>query len=366
MNILINASNLKQGGGIQVANSICMLLDKYPGHHFEVVLSNALASTKAIIEGYSNVSVSTYDIKNTLSSIVFHKDSFLGELVNERHIDVVLTVFGPSRWRPSVPHLCGFARAQILPMDTPYLRRIPLRERILNAVVKRSFKFDSDYYWTENSSVTDLLERVFPKKRVFTISNSYNQVFDDPGKWNYHKLPDFNGATFLTVSNSYYHKNLPIAIKIAEVFQRDYPDFAFRFVFTIDESEFPAVDPNLRHHFEFIGKVDISECPSLYIQSDIMFQPSFLECFSATYPEAMKMGVPIVTTDLAFAHGLCGDAALYYQPLSADEAAKQIYRLANDNLLREQMKEAGYLQLNSFLNAEERCNRLIQILESIA
>lgn len=37
--------------------------------------------------------------------------------------------------------------------------------------------------------------------------------------------------------------------------------------------------------------------------------PSLLECFTATYPEAMRMERPIVTTDLAFAQGLCGEAA---------------------------------------------------------
>ena len=68
--------------------------------------------------------------------------------------------------------------------------------------------------------------------------------------------------------------------------------------------------------------MDITECPSLYEQADVMFQPTLLECFSATYPEAMKMQRPIVTTDIEFAHGLCGPAAHYYSPLSAEDAAR--------------------------------------------
>lgn len=40
MNILINASNLKQGGGIQVAQSIIAQLERFPQHHFVVVVSD--------------------------------------------------------------------------------------------------------------------------------------------------------------------------------------------------------------------------------------------------------------------------------------------------------------------------------------
>ena len=34
MNILVNASNLKKGGGVQVADSICCLLEGFTQYHF--------------------------------------------------------------------------------------------------------------------------------------------------------------------------------------------------------------------------------------------------------------------------------------------------------------------------------------------
>lgn len=43
--ILINASNLKKGGGLQVADSICILLNEYKQHQFVVVLSRYMIST---------------------------------------------------------------------------------------------------------------------------------------------------------------------------------------------------------------------------------------------------------------------------------------------------------------------------------
>lgn len=365
MRVLINASNLKQGGGVQVADSICRYLGAFPRHSFVVVLSSAFKGHLEVIESFPNVSVVPYDFRNSLASLLFQRDMFLDSLVAKQGVDIVMTVFGPSRWKPRVPHLCGFARAHILPMDTPYFLSLTIKERFVNSIVKHSFSVCSDYYWTENPSVSELLGQVFPKKHIYTVSNCYNQVFDDPCRWRYHSLPQFDGITLLTITNAYKHKNLSIAIDIARLLKKNYPDFAFRFVLTVNKSDLPPLEPSIETCFLLLGAVDVTECPSLYQQSDIMFQPSLLECFSATYPEAMRMEVPIVTTDLMFSHGLCGNAALYYSPLSADDASEQIVRLAHDKALGLRLVEEGKRRLSLFLNAEQRAVKLMNILESM-
>lgn len=362
MNILINCSNLRQGGGIQVADSICSSLYKYKDHQFFVVLSSAMGNTLKTIESFDNVIATTYDLPKSLKSTLFLKDKFLDGLVSHNNCNVVLTVFGPSRWRPSVPHLCGFARAHILPMDTPYFNGLSVKERLSNFIVKKAFGWSANNYWTENPAVTTLLQQVFPKKKIFTVSNTYNQIFDNKSKWRDFPLPVFDGVTLLTITNAYPHKNLGLALEIVKVLRTIDPAFKFRFVFTIDKEEYLTVPEELTDYFCFIGKVDISECPSLYQQADIMFQPTLLECFTATYAEAMRMDVPIVTTSLSFAKGLCHDAALYFSPLSAKEAADNIYNLSTNTELRDSLITAGRKQLISFDTAEKRADKLMSIL----
>ena len=116
----------------------------------------------------------------------------------------------------------------------------------------------------------------------------------------------------------------------------------------------------------YVGKTDVSECPHLYNQADIMFMPTLLECFSATYPEAMRMGVPIVTTDLEFARGLCGDAACYYSAIEAEAAAEAIYKVSCDKEYAKRLVDNGKEQLKSFDNYEQRTKKLVKILEDIA
>ena len=97
-----------------------------------------------------------------------------------------------------------------------------------------------------------------------------------------------------------------------------------------------------------------------------MFMPTLLECFTATYPEAMRMEKPIVTTDLEFARGLCGEAACYYSAVDAKAAAESLYKVATDKKYAEHLVNNGKKQLLSYDNYEQRAEKLVKVLESIA
>lgn len=362
MIFLINCSNLKVTGGLQVANSICMQLGKYKQHRFVVVLSSFFKPFE--IPDGDNCEVIRYDIKNDVSTLLLGRDNFLDGLVEKHKIDAVLTVFGPSRWRPKCKHLCGFARAQLL-LKNPLQKEVSLKERLLYRIWKWGFKKSSDTFYTENQYISDMLPRLLGNVKVYTVTNYYNQVFDNPDKWSRSiKLPEFEGITMLSVSSTASHKNLKIMIPVSEYLEQKHPDFQFRFVLTCEESAMP-VPASIRHHFLFVGNVDVTECPNLYEQADIMFMPTLMECFTATYPEAMRMDVPIVTTDLEFARGLCGDAACYYSAVDPEAAAEAIYKVATDKAYAQKLVAAGKEQLKRFDNYEQRAEKLIKILVEI-
>lgn len=363
MIFLINCSNLKNGGGLQVADSICCQLDRFPQHRFIVVLSRQLERTKEIIKACQNVEVYAYDICNNFQTIVCGRDAFLDRLVEEKQVDAVLTVFGPSRWVPRCKHLCGFARAQLLLKVKGY--RLKVKDRLSYAVWDWAFRRCSKVFYTENAFISRLLEKRYKGVKVYAVTNYYHQVFDLPDLWKRDvQLPVFNGTTLLTVSSTAVHKNLGIMVPAAEYLEGHYPEFRFRFVLTCNKVPF-ELPKHLSKHFCFIGKVDVSECPNLYEQADIMFMPTLMECFTATYPEAMRMEVPIVTTDLEFAHGLCGDAACYYDALDAEAAAEAIYKVATNKEYAKQLVDNGKKQLQKFDNYEQRAEKLIGILEEM-
>lgn len=369
MNILINASNLKKGGGLQVADSICKSLNQFPQHNFIVVLSSFFPKTGEEIEHYTNVKVYTYNVKNNLQTLIFGRDKFLDGIVEQNKVDVAMTVFGPSRWNPKCKHISGFAMPFLVLPESPYFKRLDLKEKI--KVSFRIFLWDlyfrrsTKIFFTENPMISERVEKRFKGCKVYTVTNYYNQVFDQPKQWVKCPLPKFDGISLVNISTPYPHKNLNFAIDILKVMKIKHPELRLRFVYTIEEKDMINLPAELKDNFMFIGKVNVDECPSLYQQCDIAFQPTLLECFTASYPEAMRMGKPIVTTSLAFAKGICGKAAAYYSPLDAEEAAEAIYKVATDDEYRKQLVEAGKEQLKTYDTYDERAKKLIELCEEI-
>ena len=361
---LINASNLKNGGGLQVAQSICAQIGRFGEHQFVLVLSTAV-NDEGIMFG-SNVTVYRYDIRHNLKTVVLGRDDFLDALVVEKQVDAVLTIFGPSLWRPRCKHLCGFARAQLLKDVNPDANNgLSFKERLVYKAWDWAFKHSSKIFYTENGYISDLLEKHFKDVKVYTVSNYYNQVFDTPEKWKRSiTLPPFEGVTCLSVSSPSSHKNFGIIEDVVRYLRKVHPDFKVRFVLTFSPDMWPMAE-DVRDSIVYVGKTDVSECPYLYEQADIMFMPTLLECFTATYPEAMRMDVPIVTTDLEFARGLCGEAACYYSAVDADAAAEAIYKVATDKEYAARLVANGKEQLKKFDNYEQRADKLVRILEEM-
>ncbi len=361
---LINCSNLKNGGGLQVADSFCRELHKFTENQFIVVLSSDLRSTEKVLTTSKNVKVIVYNLPHNGRTLILGRDKLLDGLVEREKVDAVLTVFGPSLWRPRVAHLCGFARAQLLLKVNGY--RLTVKEKLLYAIWAWGFRRSSDTFYTENAYISKMLPSLIKGAKVYTVTNYYNQVFDQPERWIREiKLPKFDGTTMLTVSSTAAHKNLGIMVPVADYLEKAYPEFHFRFVLTCDMAPF-NLPSRLKKHFVFIGKVEIAECPNLYEQADIMFMPTLMECFTATYPEAMRMRIPIVTTDLEFARGLCGEAACYYSALDAKAASDAIYKVANDKAYNNKLVENGKKQLLTYDNYEQRADKLLRILEVTA
>lgn len=369
MIILINASNLKNGGGLQVADSICRSLGDFNRHSFIVVLSSYFNNIECL-DSMPNVKrICVYNVKNNIQTLVFGRDSYLDGLVEEYKVDAVLTVFGPSRWNPKCFHLSGFALSFLTMPESPYFQLMSLSSRIKvwcrNKLWEVYFKRSAKFFYTENPMVTERLKGIFKGSDIYTVTNYYNQVFDCPEECIKHQIPPFDGVSLINISTPYPHKNLGIAVDIVRYMKEYHPELNLRFVYTIDESVL-NIPEDMKNNFLFIGKVSIEECPSLYQQCDIAFQPTLLESFTASYPEAMRMETPIVTTDLVFARGLCGDAAVYYKPLDARDAAEVIYRVATDSGLAKKLVNNGRLQLAKYDDYNQRTQKLISIIETNA
>ena len=78
----------------------------------------------------------------------------------------------------------------------------------------------------------------------------------------------------------------------------------------------------------------------------------------------MRMEVPILTSDIGFARGLCADAAEYFNPIDPQDIANKIHELSMDKSRIFTLVENGKRRLRSFDNNEMRIKKYIEILEN--
>lgn len=369
MNILLNAEILIVGGGVQVGDSIIREMSKNEKHHFVLVYSHTMERTAKDMAGLRNITVIHYEMPKFCLGSITGRNKFLDNVVEKYHIDAVFTIMGPARWKPKVPHLVGFARCQMVIPESPFWTMLSwwenARYAIQNKIIGYSFKSCSQYIWSENEFISERVREMMPDKKVFTVTSNYNQVYDQREKWdNSLSLPKYDGMTLLTIAANYPHKNLRIIPKLLRYLKNNYPDVKVRIVMTVKPEELEGYADDLKDNIIFLGFITINQCPWLYEQSDVMFMPSLLECFSACYAEAMRMNKPILVPDLGFAKGLCGDAACYYNSVSVEDCAEAVAKLYRNELYRDEIVAKGKLQIKTFNTYQERAAKLLQIIET--
>jgi glycosyltransferase involved in cell wall biosynthesis len=366
MRILINCSNLKVGGGLQVAHSFLNEICRNTEHEFHVVLSETLNEQIDQSVFLSNFSFQVYSIRPTVLKALLGNDSKLKKIEENFKPDRVFSIFGPTYWNPKAKHTCGFAKPDYIYKESPFFKTLSLKEltrlRVLEFLHMYSFKNHTDVIITENEDVSTRLQNRI-KKETYTVTNYFNQLFQEDTQWD-HSIEILNPDCykFLTISANYPHKNLKIIKKVIPILLEKFPDFKFCFYLTINEEDFGILNEKYRKHINFIGKISINQCPNLYSQCDFLFLPTLLECFSASYCEAMFMKKPILTSNLPFATGICKEAAVYFEPMDAEDIANTIYSLAINKNKQEELINKGIQQLKLYDNSSQRAKKYLQII----
>jgi glycosyltransferase involved in cell wall biosynthesis len=161
----------------------------------------------------------------------------------------------------------------------------------------------------------------------------------------------------LALTRYYPHKNLEILVDLFQQYREELEDVSI--IVTIEESQHAGAKKlleriksnKLENKIVNIGPVDQALLPALFAKVDALMLPTLLESFTGTYIEAMQFQKPILTSDRDFAHAVCDDAALYFDPLSVDDIKAKLLTFVEDEALRTTLRERGLDRRNT-LSAE--------------
>lgn len=373
MRLLINTATTYKGGGVQVAKSFIEECKKYQEYNFIIVLGLNLAT---LIDQKSFPSNFTFvQISYRPATLVFSlKDpaAFLKNVERETKPDVIFTTSGPAYWRPKSPHLMGYNLPHYIYRDSPYFQGISklrnIKWRLKGAVIKYFVQRDADAYVGQTEDVKlRLMKWLKTDKTITAVSNTYGQQYNDvvldPNKF----LPKLekNEFRFLILSAYYEHKNFEILNEIIPLIQKS-KGFNIKFVTTLPDVIFTKIfTEKSRENILNVGPVKPDACPQLYLETQAVFLPTLLECFSATYAEAMKMKSPIITTDLGFARTICGKAALYYDPINAADAYSKIIELVEKPIVYETLLKNAEDEIIKFNSPSQRAAKYLELCEKM-
>ena len=372
MKLLINTATTNKGGGVQVAKSFIEECKDMHEHEYFVVIGENIS--KSINKDSFPENFTFYEAPFRPATKVFTlslHNHFLKRIEKECKPDVVFTTTGPSYWRPKVKHVIGYNLPHYVYSDSPYFQIIPLKRKLwwkaMKIYAKYIFKRDADALVVQTDDVNDRVRKMLSKKNVFTVSNTISNHYLSPKKVP-KKLPikAKNQFRLLTLSAWYPHKNLSIIPKVLDVLiKKRHTNIVFVVTLPrIDEAKLHLVD-KYKEQILNIGPVNVEEGASLYQECDAMFLPTLLECFSASYAEAMQTKKPIITSDMGFAHTVCKDAALYVNSMDADDIASKIIELSTSYELQQDLVSKGVKRLEVFGSSQDRAKRYLEICEAL-
>lgn len=369
MKLLIDCSNLFAGGGIQVATSfIYDLLGLDDGNIYYIIQS--INSAKSIeFERFDDKRFIFFNLNLDCQKSIKVRKKQVKAIENQVKPDCIFTVFGPSYHRSSFPKVVGFAIPHLLYSDSPYFEKLSFKDSLKNYFLMNIKKF----FFLKNSDClifeTVDARNIFNSKnknniKSFIVNNTLNQIFLNEGKWKYKEFDIKADFKILCLTANYPHKNLNILPEVIDTLLLIKPGLEFKFVLSINKEELNLPD-EYDEYIEYLGLVPLNEVPSLYKQIDMLFMPTLLEVFSTSYLEAMFMKKPIIASDMGFARDICGDSALYCDPINGEDYAKAIYKVIDDKKIQEELITKGSLNLERFGTSMDRTLKYLDILKII-
>ena len=126
-------------------------------------------------------------------------------------------------------------------------------------------------------------------------------------------------------------------------------------------------ETGMENKIVFTGYISEQELDSLFRMAGLLIYPSLYEGFGIPILEAMKMGLPVITSNITAMPEVAGGAAYLVDPNSIEDMTSAMSEVLQNKILREEMIEKGLELVHPYTwkNAAERYLELYQeIIES--
>lgn len=321
--VFVNGISAKSGGGLSVLKNFLKSACK-SDDEFDFVVAVSKTRLWRDIES-PRVSFLELGYWSNTALIPFASTFILPSLAKRTGCDIVFNP-GDVPLRTALPQVFLFDWPYAAYPESKAWRLSTIKDRLVRNVKLFLFRHllsRIDIMVAQSNPLAERLRALYDLQDVRVVPNAVAIENLEGGiKTDFALGESFN---LLCLSRYYSHKNIEVFLPVAQRI-RD-AGLNARIITTLSRSDGPGSvkfldavsERGLSDIIVNVGTVPMANVPSLYEQSDALLLPTLLESFSGTYVEAMYHGLPILTSDLDFAHGVCGDGAIYFDP--CDDAA---------------------------------------------
>lgn len=382
MRIVLNGVSLISSGGMVSAKNLISSLSRMENENKYLLLFPE-GSGYEDIKLPSNFELMLFKRQNFNELYRLYLDNmYFPKLSKDWNADVFFTLCNLGPYKLDIPHLV-MVRKPYFVYNEDYLYRNWAFTGKLNLSIQKKLMYHILKNCNGVTVQTQVMkERIMsqfnlPTSKVSIVPNALmeeNLNSLQGNTCNYPILENKNVTKYLALAQYYPHKNLEVILDVAaDLIRRGKTDFVF--ILTVDPKHHPNVKlllddikkRGLERHIINIGVVPSQNLPSLYKYSDYLFMPTVLETFGNPYVEAMYSGVPVLTSDLDFAHCMCGEAAVYFNPFDPKDIADKMLETINNPYEKEKRKQLGIkIVEEKFISWDSIAERYLELLSSIA
>lgn len=372
MNILLDCSAIKEGGGVQLALNFLDLLREEPPAGYNVytlVPENGLLHEAVAKRSLPNVLLCP---QGYVSRFLFEHGKLQQILIAEK-IAAIYTFFGAGLPHPrSVTSIVTVAYPIICYPESPYWKLVDRASWIGNQLrnwIRRLRLRDADLILVETAVMSERLQRHvgIDESRIRFLPPAVSEYVHPRVNAPLNQPP----VNFLFVSGTAFHKNLWRLYAVAErLRKRDVKAGELRFLLTVKREDYVAsleertIDAGLLDdYFEFLGGLHPSQLMGAYQRASYLVSLSDLESYSNNYMEAWKVGVPILASDRDFARSICGPSAMYVEPHDPDAVADAMLQCARNSDIAARLVSAGRSRIDALPTTRDRFHKIFSYID---
>ena len=360
MRVLLNGINALSAGGFNVVNNIVKNLPQVaPEIEFEIILPRIKGFNFMKSEKNINVHLINRNFSHTISrfiDIYYNIDKWCRKI----RPDLCFTLGDVGPIKLDIPHVVLLQQAMLLYKGADYESLWSLKDKLKFFYTRKHFEKMSQYIdmFTVQSpvmgkrlsmvyGVNKNKIKVIPSALPFDLSNGLDRKNPKLASMEIDKP-----IKLLFLAAGYPHKNHIILPAIAEeLINRGLQNKIHIFITLGPESAYNnsilrLIQPysNCITNLGFLNQKEVSRA---YKSANALFIPTLVESFGLIYIEAMKYNCPILTSDRDFAHWICKDLAMYFDPLDATSIVDTIEKF-NDEIPIISYNEKALKRLSHF------------------